>query len=236
MCWGRQQSARTVWRRDNLGRHATCRGGPGAAETIALRHGSPSAMQISPSTIRTLTAGLCLTCFHDRVYHICRPVPDDGNLPTCCPFLCAGPPPCCTDHRMQRRRTKLRAQSKEEGRLRTSAASQRSNSPCFETQIARLFCRLGYRVHRRPATHDSGVDLVVVRTGFRAIVQCKCWRHPVGPAVVRDLYGTPLHTCADLGVLATTSTVSRSAQRFAQGKPLLLLDGALLRLLVPNLS
>jgi restriction system protein len=102
--------------------------------------------------------------------------------------------------------------------------------------MARLFRRLGYRVRRRPATHDSGVDLDLARPGLRAIVQCKRWRHPVGPAVLRDLYGTLLHTGADLGILATTSTISHSARSFAQGKPLLLLDGALLQLLLPELS
>ena len=104
----------------------------------------------------------------------------------------------------------------------------------LEDLAARLFRRLGYRLHRRPATHDLGVDLVVARPGLRAIVQCKRWRHPVGPAVVRDLYGTLLHTGADLGILATTSTISQSARRFAQGKPLLLPDGPLLYLLLPD--
>lgn len=106
----------------------------------------------------------------------------------------------------------------------------------LEDLAARLFRRLGYRLHRRPATHDLGVDLVVARPGLRAIVQCKRWRHPVGPAVVRDLYGTLLHTGADLGILATTRSVSPSAQRFARGKPFLLLDGAILRLLLPRSS
>ena len=102
----------------------------------------------------------------------------------------------------------------------------------FERQVAHLFRGLGYRVRRQPATHDLGVDLFVARPGLRAIVQCKHWRHPVGPACVRDLYGTLLHTGADLGILATTSTVSRSAERFAAGKPLVLLDGATLRVLM----
>jgi restriction system protein len=59
------------------------------------------------------------------------------------------------------------------------------------------------------------VPLDLARPGLRAIVQCKHWRHPVGPAVIRDLYGTLLHTGADLGILVTTSTVSQSARRFA---------------------
>jgi restriction system protein len=105
----------------------------------------------------------------------------------------------------------------------------------FERQVAHLFRHLGYRVHKRPATHDLGVDLVVTRHGHKAIVQCKNWRHPVGPAAVRDLYGTLLHTGADLGILVTSSTVSKSAQRFAAGKPLLLMDGPILELLQDGL-
>jgi hypothetical protein len=31
----------------------------------------------------------------------------------------------------------------------------------LEGAMARLFRRLGYRVHRRPATHDQGVDLIL---------------------------------------------------------------------------
>lgn len=118
---------------------------------------------------------------------------------------------------------------------RTSQAHDARAATVFERQVAHLFRRLGYRVRRQPATHDLGVDLIIIRPGLRAIVQCKHWRHPVGPACVRDLYGTLLHTGADLGILATTSTISRSAERFADGKPLLLLDGAILRLLINRL-
>jgi hypothetical protein len=57
-------------------------------------------------------------------------------------------------------------------------------------------------VRRRHPTHDHGVDLDIARPDLRAIVQCKRWRHPVGPAVVRDLYGTLLNNGTDLGILA----------------------------------
>lgn len=120
--------------------------------------------------------------------------------------------------------------------LPTTAGTARESgeAPALEPRLACVFRRLGYSVHRRPATHDLGVDLSIARPTLHAIVQCKRWRHPVGPSVIRDLYGTLLHTGADLGILATTSCISRSARAFAQGKPLLLLDGAILRLLLPD--
>lgn len=104
----------------------------------------------------------------------------------------------------------------------------------LESSAATLLRRVGYGVHRRPATHDQGLDLAVARPGLGAIVQCQAWRPPVGPSVVRDLYGIHLHTGADLGVLATTSTVGRSARHFARGKPLLILNGEFLQLLLPD--
>ena len=98
---------------------------------------------------------------------------------------------------MQKHRKQQRAEGKTSSAPRSAQAVHASASPAgfLDDHIARLFRRLGYRVRRRPATHDQGVDL---------------------------------------GILATTSTVSRSAQLFADGKPLLLLDGPLLRLLLPD--
>jgi restriction system protein len=135
---------------------------------------------------------------------------------------------------MTKRNTRDLAQGIRRTHLGKKAPGKFAQSLALENCVAHLLRRLGFRVCHRPATHDQGVDLSISRPGLSAIVQCKHWRHPVGPAVIRDLYGTLLHTGADLGILATTSTVSRSAQRFAQGKPLLLLDGALLRLLLPD--
>lgn len=98
--------------------------------------------------------------------------------------------------------TTYRAQARRKRRLRRCSADRGSDSPSFDVHVARLFRHLGYRVRRRHPTHDQGVDLDIARPDLRAIVQCKRWRHPVGLAVVRDLYGTLLHNGTDLGILA----------------------------------
>jgi restriction system protein len=144
--------------------------------------------------------------------------------------------PSRRDHPMNSKWSTHRSEARRKCRPRRSSADRVPDTPSFEANVARLFRHLRYRVRRRQPTHDQGVDLDIARHDLRAIVQCKHWRHPVGPAVIRDLYGTLLHTGADLGILATTSTISQSARSFAQGKPLLLLDGALLQLLLPDLS
>jgi hypothetical protein len=103
---------------------------------------------------------------------------------------------------MNRNSTTYRAQARRKRRLRRCPADRGSDSPSFDVHVARLFRHLGYRVRRHHLTHDQGVDLDIARPDLRAIVQCKPCRHPVGPAVFRDLYGTLLHNGTELGILA----------------------------------
>jgi len=97
----------------------------------------------------------------------------------------------------------------------------------FEEYVAyRLFARQGYLVHNTPDTRDGGIDVLLTdRKGNQAIVQCKRYRHTVGEEVVRDLYGTMTHNGATQGFLVTTSTISPAARRWADGKPITLIDG-----------
>lgn len=97
----------------------------------------------------------------------------------------------------------------------------------FEAYVAqRLFSRHGYRVQNTPESRDGGVDLFVEDTeGRRAVVQCKRHRGTVGAAAVRDLYGTVVHNDVDMGYLISTGKISDAARAWAQGKPIILIDG-----------
>jgi restriction system protein len=54
----------------------------------------------------------------------------------------------------------------------------------------------------------------------------------VGEPVVRDLYGTLLHTEAQRAYLFTTGSITRQAFEWAEGKPIVLYDGeSLVRLI-----
>lgn len=102
----------------------------------------------------------------------------------------------------------------------------------FEAWVQRLFRSRGYFTQNTPDTGDHGVDLWVVSPqGERAIVQCKRYRSVVGEAVVRDLYGVMQHEAAPRGFLVTTGGISAAAERWAQDKPIELIDGARLALL-----
>ncbi len=99
----------------------------------------------------------------------------------------------------------------------------------FEAYVARLFRSKGYKVTLRGRSGDRGVDLELAKSGGkRAIVQCKRYQKTVGPDVVRELYGTLMHEKVAHAFLVTTADISDSAREWARGKPMTLIDGALL--------
>jgi HJR/Mrr/RecB family endonuclease len=99
----------------------------------------------------------------------------------------------------------------------------------FEHFVAELFEQRGYMVGVRGRSGDLGVDLEIIDSnGRRAIVQCKRYRHPIGPDVVRELFGTMVHEMAFHGFLVTTAEISGAAREWARGKPITLIDGSAL--------
>lgn len=113
--------------------------------------------------------------------------------------------------------------------LRSPDQLQALNPALFEQFVAGLFRQKGYEVIVRGRSGDLGVDLDVLnQQGRRAIVQCKRYRSTVGPDVVRELYGTMIHERAAHAFLVTTAEISDAAREWARGKPITLIDGALL--------
>lgn len=98
----------------------------------------------------------------------------------------------------------------------------------FEEYVAqRVFARQGYAVQNTPDVKDGGVDIVVTDVhGRQAVVQCKRYRGTVGEATIRDLYGAMMHHDATMAYLVTTGGISEAARRWAQGKPIGLIDGS----------
>lgn len=100
-----------------------------------------------------------------------------------------------------------------------------ADGPEFERLVARAFRRQGYRVEEQGGANDGGVDLLVWKGSFHAIVQCKAHAKPASPAVVRELLGTLAHSRkARMAYLATIHGVSESAREWCQGKPITILE------------
>ena len=100
-------------------------------------------------------------------------------------------------------------------------AYQTNNGLEFERLVARAFRRSGFQVEEFGGVNDGGVDLIVWKGGVPGIVQCKAFKRPVGPAVVRELFGTLAHhDGATIAYLATTNGVTQSARDWCNGKPI----------------
>ena len=88
---------------------------------------------------------------------------------------------------------------------------------------------MGFSVQLTRASRDGGVDLNIVDPtpirGGRYIVQAKRYQGGVGEPIIRDLYGTLLHSGAVKAILITTGYFTEDAISFAQGKPIELVDG-----------
>ncbi len=102
----------------------------------------------------------------------------------------------------------------------------------FELQVAQALQARGLSVQVTGGAGDEGVDIIARDpapvTGGTYLVQCKRYApdRKVGVAEVRELYGALQEKRASKGILATTASFTTPAVRFAEDKPLELLDGA----------
>lgn len=99
----------------------------------------------------------------------------------------------------------------------------------FEELVTNLFTRMGLDAKLTRSSRDGGVDCVAYDPrpvlGGKVVIQAKRYRHTVGVSAVRDLYGTMLNEGANKGILVTTAGYGPDAFKFAQDKPIELIDG-----------
>lgn len=98
----------------------------------------------------------------------------------------------------------------------------------FEEQTAEMFKRLGYEVKVTGRSHDIGVDVELEKDGKRSIVQCKHYTNKVGRPEVARFYGDLAHHLADDGYFVTTNFFTLEAKKYADDKPIELVDGNML--------
>jgi hypothetical protein len=94
----------------------------------------------------------------------------------------------------------------------------------FEQELGAVYRKLGYAVTVTRGSGDEGIDLILVRTGTTTVVQCKAHAKPVGPAVMRELWGAMHAHGAGRCILASIGGFTRGAVTFARGKAVQLLD------------
>jgi HJR/Mrr/RecB family endonuclease len=97
---------------------------------------------------------------------------------------------------------------------------QRLSGRRFEEEVGYLYSQAGFKVRLTPHSDDGGIDLVLEKDHIKTIVQCKAHNKPIGPAIVRELYGTLINSGADKAILATLYGVTSGARSFISGKPI----------------
>lgn len=97
----------------------------------------------------------------------------------------------------------------------------------FEKYIADLFNKLGYKTTVTGGGYDRGVDVVAEKDGFKHYIQCKKYiTSTVGVNELRDFYGAIAdHLAQAKGYFITTNKFTLEAEKFAEDKPIELIDG-----------
>jgi len=124
------------------------------------------------------------------------------------------------------RKAKLYKRAKDEFQLTLKKYWMSLKGTNLENKLGNLYKKLGYRVDFTPPSGDLGVDLFLNKDGKNIIVQCKGHKKPIGPAVVRELYGTLIEHkyVADSAILVCPSGFTKGAKESILGKPMQLIS------------
>lgn len=90
----------------------------------------------------------------------------------------------------------------------------------FEHEMADLLRRAGHKADVTRGSGDNGIDIISEMDGESVVFQCKRYNGTVGPALVREFYGSLIHNGANRGVIATTGSFTQGAIDFAEDKPI----------------
>jgi len=97
----------------------------------------------------------------------------------------------------------------------------------FEEFISFLFSKLGYETEAVGQSHDGGIDVIAKKDGKISYIQCKKYiSSQVSVGAMRDFYGAIANRLADSkAFFVTTNTFTLEAEKFAEDKPIELVDG-----------
>ncbi len=108
--------------------------------------------------------------------------------------------------------------------MQTATYWENLDGHAFEREFARLLTGHGYRTEVTRGSGDGGVDIIADDGNGLIAVQCKRHKNPVGPAVIRELYGAVTAGKYRKGMLAVTGGVTKGIHEFIEGKPLQIVD------------
>jgi restriction system protein len=91
-----------------------------------------------------------------------------------------------------------------------------TNGHEYERFCADLLSENGWEARVTKATGDQGVDIIAHYNGLRVVFQCKFYSSPVGNKAVQEVVTARIHEQADLAVVISNATYTRSAENLAK--------------------
>lgn len=171
-------------------------------------------------------------CYHCKRYFSLKKsgiVKDDSTSFICCPSCLQ------KAEEAEQAYQELVTTMRSDGEELTLSGYAKSGIP-FEEKCLCLLQGMGFTASSTTSTNDGGIDIIAIHSqpilAGKYIIQCKDWKSKVGVAFVRELYGVVSAENANKGILITSSTFTKGAEEFAQGKPLELIDGEQLERLI----
>ncbi len=97
----------------------------------------------------------------------------------------------------------------------------------FEDYISFLFSKLGFKTESLGGPYDGGIDVIAEKDGVKHFIQCKKFiTSQVSVGAVRDFYGALVDKLSNgKGYFITTNKFTLEAEKFAETKPIELIDG-----------
>lgn len=97
----------------------------------------------------------------------------------------------------------------------------------FEMLVGEAFRRHGYTIRETGlGGADGGIDLILHKDGKVTLVQCKQWKaQRVDVKIVREMLGLLTHHQASAVKIVAVGDYTADARRFAEGKPIELING-----------
>lgn len=89
----------------------------------------------------------------------------------------------------------------------------------FEQEVARVFRSNGYKATVTKGSGDGGVDIILKKENYKAIVQCKHHHNPLSPEPVRALWGIKDDWGADEVIMVASSGLTSASAEFVRNKP-----------------
>jgi len=94
----------------------------------------------------------------------------------------------------------------------------------FEGEFEILLNNQGFITNKTRGSSDGGIDIFAVKNDITYAVQCKAHKNPVGPAIVRELYGSMNHNNIKNGILVNLGGFTKGVFEFSKDKSIILLD------------